>query len=212
MSSMNHSDLRGQHEPAMTTPSNRETRASSPGSSPVRTTSYSALRPRHCAALLMLACLSVGGCGPIWIWNPGFAQRIAKQENAPILYYFKAWDSTAHRNMMLDVFEHPPTKKEMMDTVNVELEFAWFPDEAKRCGVQRAQVCVVCSPDGEIIDRLYVNPIPSKDAFLTWLQEAKAKALPEPTSAPAETQPAITEDPSPATPPVALQSPGRPPG
>jgi len=140
--------------------------------------------------LLVLLLTWAGGCGPIWYIDAGFAQRLAKQENKPLLMYFKAWDSTQHRNMKLNVFEYPPIKKQLVNTVNLELEFAWFPDYAKRYGVQRPQVCVMCTPEGKKIHpSLYVNPVPTKEAFLDWLLKAKAEALPEPTSAPAKTKP-----------------------
>lgn len=142
---------------------------------------------------LALTVLISGGCGPVWYLDPGFGQRLAKQQNKPLLMYFKAWDSTQHRNMKLKVFEHPAIRKELTDTVNVELEFAWFSDYAQRYGVQQPQVCVMCSPEGtRAWSPKYVNPVPGDQEFLDWLQKAKAAALPKPipTSTPAEAQPA----------------------
>jgi hypothetical protein len=132
------------------------------------------------AATLLLLGITAGGCGPVWYLDSGYAQRLAKQEHKPLLMYFKAWDSTQHRNMKTKVLEDPAIKKELLDTVNLELEFAWAPDEAKRCGVQRPQVCVMCTPDGDKIGQsLYVNPAPSEKEFLEWLRKSKAAAKPE---------------------------------
>ncbi len=142
-------------------------------------------------AVLLLG--SAGGCGPIWYIDASFAERLAKQENRPILFYFKAWDSTQHRNMKLNVLEHPPVKKALIDTVNVELEFAWYPgpEYAKRYGVRQPQVCVMCKPDGEMVgSSMYVNPVPTNEAFLDWLLSAKAEATPPPpATAPAGATP-----------------------
>ncbi len=146
---------------------------------------------------MSLVVMISGGCGPVWYLDPGFGQRLAKQQDKPLLMYFKAWDSTQHRNMKLKVFEHPSIKKELMDTINVELEFAWFPDYAQRYRVQRAQVCVMCSPEGDRVSSpMYVNPVPGDQEFLDWLQKAKAAAKPEPkpSSAPAEAGPATKEE------------------
>ncbi|MBN2559956.1 MAG: hypothetical protein JXQ75_03385 [Phycisphaerae bacterium] len=142
------------------------------------------------AALLVVLSVPLaalmGGCGPIWYLDAGFAQRVAEQEKKPLLLYFKAWDSTQHRNMKMNVFEHPPVKKELMETVNAELEFAWAPDIARRYGVQRPQVCVMCTPDGnKVSTSMYVNPVPSEKEFLDWLVKAKAEAMPKATSEPA---------------------------
>ena len=90
--------------------------------------------PRAMGSALLLGCLwgAAQGCGPAWYIDPGFAERLAREENKPLLFYFKAWDSAQHRNMKLNVLEDPAVKKELMDTVNVELEFAFFPDYQQR--------------------------------------------------------------------------------
>jgi hypothetical protein len=134
-----------------------------------------------------------GGCGPIWYLDAGFAERLAKQKHKPLLFYFKAWDSTQHRNMKLKVFEHPQIKKALVDTVNVELEFAFFSDYARRYGVRQPQVCVMCKPNGEKVSTpMYVNPVPTEKAFLDWLLKTKAAATPTPASAPAGSKPTGT--------------------
>jgi hypothetical protein len=130
------------------------------------------------AGILLAFLLS--GCGaPVWLLDPPSAERIAKEKNRPLLLYFKAWDSTQHRNMALEVLNNPAVKPELMDTVNVELEFAFFPEYRKRYSVQQPQVCVMCSPDGKkVYTPLYVNPVPTVDKFLEWLRRAKAEAMP----------------------------------
>ena len=121
------------------------------------------------------------GCGPVWLLDPPTAEKIAREQNKPLLLYFKAWDSTQHRNMVLQVFNNPAVKAELKTTVNAELEFAFFPDYRKRYGVQQPQVCVMCAPNGEKVDSpLYVNPVPSPEKFLEWLKRAKAEATPPP--------------------------------
>lgn len=155
-----------------------------------------ARRIKWCLSVLVIVSALCGGCGPIWYLDPGFSQRLAKQENKPLLLYFKAWDSTQHRNMKLRVFEHPPVKHELLDTINLELEFAWFPDVARRYRVQGPQVCVMCAPDGKKVHTtLYVNPVPTEADFLDWLRKAKAIAMPKPTSAPAQPVRAPAEKP-----------------
>lgn len=138
------------------------------------------------ALLLLIALLSVaGGCGPVWWMDPNFAERLAKKENKPILYYFKEWDSTQHRNMWWNVFENAAVKKELKDTINVDVLLAWYPDYKKRFQISRPQVCVMCKPNGEAVhDTLYVNPVPKPEEFLRWLRRAKAEAMPKPASRP----------------------------
>lgn len=138
---------------------------------------------------------ALGGCGPIWYLDSGYAQRLAKQERKPLLVYFKAWDSTQHRNMKTQVLESPAVKSELFDTINLELEYAWAPDEARRWGVQRSQVCVMCTPDGEKVSpSLYVNPVPTSQEFVDWLRKVKPAAGPDgpvpPPPPPAASQPA----------------------
>ncbi len=141
-----------------------------------------------------------GGCGPVWYLDATFPERVAKQENRPLLYYFKAWDSTQHRNMWLKVFQDPAVKTELMDTVNVELEFAYYPRQANRYGVRQPQVCVMCKPDGlKVLSSMYVNPVPKKEEFLDWLRRAKAAATPKPTTAQTTAAPTTAATTVPAT-------------
>ncbi|HVP11119.1 MAG TPA: hypothetical protein VMV94_08050 [Phycisphaerae bacterium] len=133
-------------------------------------------------ALLLLA----GGCGPTWYIDAAFAERLAKEQNKALLFYFKAWDSTQHRNMKMKVFENPAIKKELMDTVNVELEFAWSAPYKNRYKVVQPQVCVMCDPNGKMVyTAKYVNPVPTDEDFLAWLRRAKAEAKPGTSTAPA---------------------------
>jgi hypothetical protein len=130
------------------------------------------------------------GCGPTWYLDPGFAERTAKEQNKPLLFYFKAWDSTQHRNMKMKVFEYPAVKRELIDTVNVELEFAWSAPYKGRFKVQQAQVCVMCDPSGKMVyTAKYVNPVPSEEDFLAWLRRAKAEARPGASTVPATSKP-----------------------
>ena len=124
------------------------------------------------------------GCSSTaWLLDPGFGERLAKKENKPILFYFKAWDSTQHRNMGLKVFGNADVKKEMRDTVNIELEFAWSEHHTKRYGVSHPQVCVMCKPDGTKVSKaFYANPVPSAATFLEWLRQAKSEATPAPAT------------------------------
>lgn len=134
-------------------------------------------RLRYALLGLLPAVLWLTGCGPTWLIEPRAAERIAQDDKKPLLLYFKAWDSSQHRNMVLEVFNNPAVKSELVDTVNVELEFAFFPEYCKRYNVQRPQVCVMCTPDGRRVDTpLYVNPVPTPDVFLAWLKRAKEEA------------------------------------
>ena len=145
-------------------------------------------------AAILFSLVALCGCGPTWYLDVNYAQKLAKKENRPLLYYFKNWDSPQHRDMKLRVFEHAQVQKEMMDTVNVELEFAWARDDAHRLGVQRTQVCVMCSSQGDkVYTALAVNPVPTEKEFLEWLVRAKAEAkarLPVSPSTRPTTQPA----------------------
>ena len=129
--------------------------------------------------VVILGCAVSGGCGPIWIVDPPTAERMAKQENKPLLLYFKSWDSSQHRNMRLNVLSNPAVAKEMKDTINTELEFAFFADWRNRYGVRTSQVCVMCAPDGKKVGTpMYVNPVPTPEKFLEWLRATKAEAMP----------------------------------
>jgi len=117
------------------------------------------------------------GCGgPSWYLDPGFGERLAAEKKRPILYYFKDWDSAAHRNMKKNVLDSAAVRKELTDTVNVELEWKWSGNYKDRYRVNSAQVCVLCSPDGREAGRMTVNPVPGDVQFAKWLREAKTKA------------------------------------
>ena len=121
------------------------------------------------------------GCGPIWIVDPCIAEKMARQECKPLLLYFKSWDSSQHRNMRLHVFADPAVAREMKDTINTELEFAFFPDFRNRYGVKAPQVCVMCAPDGRKVGAsMYVNPVPTAEKFADWLKTTKAEACAKP--------------------------------
>lgn len=130
-------------------------------------------------AILMLI-FSVG-CGPVWYLDGDLGERTAAENNRPMLVYFKSWDSSLHRNMKLQVFSNSAVKSEMTDLVNVELEFAYFPEHRKRYGVQRSQVAVMCDPQGRRVGSpIDLNPVPTPEVFLDWLRKAKAEARPPP--------------------------------
>ena len=139
--------------------------------------------------LTVTGSLCAGCGGPVWIFDPTFAEKLARQDNKPLLLYFKSWDSTAHRNMQTQVLCNPAVSRELKDTINAQLEFAFFQDWRNRYGVKVPQVCVMCSPDGKQVgSSIYVNPVPSPDKFAEWLRGAKAEARghaqPPPAAAP----------------------------
>jgi hypothetical protein len=144
--------------------------------------------------------LLTSGCGPTWYLDPSFGERLAKEQNKPLLFYFKAWDSTQHRNMKEKVFKSSAVQSEMMDTVNIELEFAWAGPYRTKYKVQQPQVCVMSDSTGRMVSSaLYVNPVPSEETFLSWLRRSKAEARagppqgpppPAPKKEPAEKNPA----------------------
>lgn len=136
-------------------------------------------------AVAGIAAMGGVGCGPVWHLDPDLGARIAAEKNKPMLIYFKTWDSSQHRNMRLEVFSDPAVKREMVDTVNVELEFAYFPEQRERYGIQRPQVCVMCDPRGRRVGTpIDVNRVPAPAQFLDWLQRTKGEAMPKPTSGP----------------------------
>lgn len=142
---------------------------------------------RQWIGLGLLAAALAGGCGPVWIIDPSYAERLAKEKNRPLFLYFKSWDSTQHRNMRLQVFADARVAKEMTDTINTELEYAFFPDYRARYGVKEPQVCVMCAPDrSEVGKQMKVDPVPTPEKFLEWLRASKAAAMgpPGPLSPP----------------------------
>ena len=78
---------------------------------------------------------------------------------------------------MKKVFDNPPVRNELRDTVNVEVEYGFWPELDRRYRVITPQVCVMCSPDGQEVSRFFVNPVPTEDKFLEWLREAKASCF-----------------------------------
>lgn len=135
----------------------------------------------------LLLPLVIGCAEPVWHLDPGLGERIAKQENKPLLFYFKSWHSTQHRNMRLKVFGDPAVKQELLKTVNVEMEFSWKPAYEQRYGVSNPQICVMCKPDGTKVGHaLYTNPVPTVPRFLDWFKKAMTEALPPTTSGPSE--------------------------
>lgn len=102
-----------------------------------------------------------------------------------MLLYFKAWDSTQHRNMSRQVLNAPEVRKELVSLVNIELEFAFHKEYVRRYRVAAAQVCLLCTPDGREVSRTFVNPVPTTQVFLDWLRKARSDAAGTPTSGPA---------------------------
>jgi len=144
---------------------------------------------RILAAVCLLGIVWFAGCsGPLRVADPHFGERHARQNNMPILFYFKAWDSTQHRNMILKIFEDPAVKRELTGIITIELEYAWSTPYKERYRVMGPQVCLLCKPDGTMVHKSrYVNPVPTPAQFIKWLKAAKAMAMPKPTSAPAKT-------------------------
>lgn len=132
--------------------------------------------------------LLVIGCNsPVWYLDSGMGERLAKQENKPLLLYFKEWHSAHHRNMGLEVFSNPDVQKEMLDTINVELEFDWYRQYALKVDVHEPQFCVMCNPAGKMVGSPIKakQPVTKVEDFLAWLKRNKALAVPPPTSGPA---------------------------
>lgn len=126
----------------------------------------------------ILAATMASGCSrAIWYVAPEFGEKKAAKDNKPILYYFKAWDSTQHRNMLKNVLHDPRVDRELKKTINIELEFGFFDEESGRFNVRKPQVCVFAAPDGTRLTPNYsVNPVPTPEAFLIWLKDAMRKA------------------------------------
>ncbi|MCB9854131.1 MAG: hypothetical protein H6818_00480 [Phycisphaerales bacterium] len=147
----------------------------------------------------------VTGCArAVWYVAPEFGEAKAKKDNIPILYYFKAWDSTQHRNMLRNVLHDPRVDKELRQTINIELEYGFFDEQTERFKVRKPQICVFAAPDGSRLTPNYsVNPVPTPEAFLQWLKEAKGQA-------PAATTPAANPEaaaPAESTPPKVAPTP-----
>lgn len=124
---------------------------------------------------------AASGCGPVWYLDPGYAERLAAKEKKPLLLYFKAWDSSVHRNMRREVLENAAVKAELKGTVNAELEYAYFKEWTRRFGVRQPQVCVMVNPAGQrVASPMYVNPVPTPEKFLDWLKNAKSEAVAAP--------------------------------
>ncbi len=138
------------------------------------------------AALCLATTGGLTGCGgPLRVVDPHFGERHAKQNNMPILFYFKAWDSTQHRNMILKIFDDAQVKKELTGVITIELEYAWSTPYKERYHVQGPQVCVMSKPDGTMVHKSrYVNPVPTPKQFIEWLKAAKAEAMPKPKPKP----------------------------
>lgn len=168
-------------------------------------------RPRFASACVLLAVLFVSqlaGCShAVWYVAPEFGEKKAQKDNRPILYYFKAWDSTQHRNMLQNVFHDPQVDRELRDTINIELEYGFFDEQSERYKVHKPQVCVFAAPDGaRLTPNYYVNPVPTPAAFLEWLRDAKRKA-PNAGAAANDNAPEPTAEPAPrvTTPPQKMQ-------
>ncbi len=136
--------------------------------------------PLRCSALVAVAWVAAAGCsGPIRLLDPGAGERMAANQNKPLLFYFRAWDSTQHRNMITSVFNHAAVRTQLRDVIAVELEFAWSEPYRSRYGVQQAQVCVMCRPDGtKVGSNKYVNPVPTPESFAEWIGQTKIIAMP----------------------------------
>jgi len=66
---------------------------------------------------------------------------------------------------------------ELMDSVNIELEFAWAGQHKARFKDQRPQVCVMCDSSGKMVSTpLAVNLLPTPEAFVNWLRKSKSEA------------------------------------
>ncbi|MFH1419072.1 MAG: hypothetical protein ABII12_12410 [Planctomycetota bacterium] len=138
-------------------------------------------------------CLATGCGGPTWYLDARFAQRLAKQENKPLLLYFKDWDSNQHRDMQEKVFKNAEVVREMKTTINVELEFNWAGTYATQYDVRKSHMCVMCDPQSRAVgEALFVNPVPKPEDFLRWLRRQKEIAVPpkEATSTPVSAVPA----------------------
>lgn len=164
-----------------------------------RLRSYASYRPERARGLPVIQVLPIRsafglslllatGCNaPRWYIGSGLGgEDEARQKNKPMLLYFKTWHSTHHRNMGLQVFGQPEVAKEMRETINIELEFSYWPEVERRYGIRNSQVCVMCKPNGrQVGPAIYVNPVPSPEKFLSWFRSTKALAASKPTTRPA---------------------------
>lgn len=159
------------------------------------------LRPyRRRPALGVLALLGLvlsGACNePVWYIGPNMGgEEQARRENKPLMLYFKSWDSSHHLSMKKNVFDDAAVKKELIQTINIELEYRFFPELERKYGVTGPQVCVMCDPNGRKVgNSLYVNPAPSAETFLQWISSARTLAAPPPKPATAPAAPGKPAD------------------
>ncbi len=143
----------------------------------------------HLAVRLLIVGLvaTAAGCGgAIRLLSPSAGANLARDKNKPLLYYFKAWDSTQHRNMIIDVFENPEVTAALADVITVELEYAFYLSIARKYEIPKPQWFVMCTPGGAMVRRLDgASRMPTAAGFLQWLKEAKSLAKPPRTSQPA---------------------------
>ena len=150
----------------------------------------------YAGLMLLVFGPALTGCGDTkWYLDPGFAERKAAKDQRPMLYYFKAFDSTLHRNMYWQVLQNGSVKKELRDTINIELEFGFFDDRQSRYKVDKPQTCVLATPNGaQVGDSLSVNPVPDFKTFLNWLRAVKSQLPPtKPSTETVEDPPATTQ-------------------
>ncbi len=139
-------------------------------------------------AFAMLGLVLSGACNePVWYIGPNMGgEEQARREGRPMMLYFKSWDSSHHLNMTKKVFAVPAVKQELVQTINIELEYRFFPELERKYGVTGPQVCVMCDPNGRKVgNSLYVNPAPSVETFLQWIKSARTLASPPPRTLPA---------------------------
>lgn len=128
--------------------------------------------------LFVISSAFFSGCSrPIWYLAPDLPEKKAVKDDKPIFYYFRAFDSAHHRNMLRDVLWNNRVEAVLRGSINLDLEYGFYEEQQERYDIRKPQVCLLAAPDGTRLTPNYeLIPVPSVDAFLTWLKAGMANA------------------------------------